>query len=266
MSEGERGNDRDRDRDRNRDRDRQWDRRKERERDHDRHNDDRRHGDDEWQRRFGGKKEEERTNLPFRGHERSGPQKDLPNPFFNKDKNKKPDVWGKQVEEEPVDKEQKNFSTSGALSKALRTDDKTGIELKYIEPEEGAMPGKKWRLYPFKGDQGLEPYKVYRQTYYLFGRDRHVAHIPVDHPSCSKQHAVLQFRMVHLDNEDTGTTKTVIRPYIMDLGSTNGTYLNGVRVDDKRYIELKEKDVLKFGNSTREFVLLHEGSVQNAED
>lgn len=51
-----------------------------------------------------------------------------------------------------------------------------------------------------------------------------------------------------------------IRPYVIDLGSTNGTFLNGVKVDDARYIELMEKDILKFGNSSREFVFLHEAS------
>lgn len=29
---------------------------------------------------------------------------------------------------------------------------------------------------------------------YLFGRERRVVDVPTDHPSCSKQHAVLQFR------------------------------------------------------------------------
>jgi smad nuclear-interacting protein 1 len=44
----------------------------------------------------------------------------------------------------------------------------------------------------------------------------------------------------------------------MDLQSTNGTILNGQKLDDSRYYELKEKDVLKFGFSTREYVLLRE--------
>lgn len=33
-----------------------------------------------------------------------------------------------------------------------------------------------------------------RSSCYLFGRERRVADVPTDHPSCSKQHAVLQFR------------------------------------------------------------------------
>lgn len=31
-----------------------------------------------------------------------------------------------------------------------------------------------------------------RQSAYLVGRDKTVVDIPVDHPSCSKQHAVIQ--------------------------------------------------------------------------
>jgi hypothetical protein len=35
-------------------------------------------------------------------------------------------------------------------------------------------------------------------TCYLFGRERKVADVPTDHPSCSKQHAVLQYRYATL--------------------------------------------------------------------
>ena len=52
------------------------------------------------------------------------------------------------------------------------------------------------------------------------------------------------------------TTK-LVRPYVMDLNSTNGTYVNGERVEPQRYVELLEKDVLRFGYSSREFVLLN---------
>lgn len=126
-----------------------------------------------------------------------------------------------------------------------------GVSLKYNEPVEAKMPQEEWRLYVFKGDTIVgEPYRVHRQTAYLFGRERRVVDIPLDHPSCSSQHAVLQHRLT-----DKGQGPRV-RPYLIDLGSTNGTYLNGELVEPKRYVELLEKDVVKFGYSSREYVLL----------
>jgi len=51
-----------------------------------------------------------------------------------------------------------------------------------------------------------------------------------------------------------------VLPYIIDLGSANGTFINNQRIDPERYYELRENDVLKFAFSTREYVLLHEES------
>jgi len=100
---------------------------------------------------------------------------------------------------------------------------------------------------------------------FLAGKDRRVVDLPIDHPSCSKQHAVLQYRQVGAKTAD-GRTVRRIRPYIIDLESSNGTYLNNQRVEPKRYYELMEKDVLKFGYSTREYVVLHEGSLVDDDD
>lgn len=67
------------------------------------------------------------------------------------------------------------------------------------------------------------------------------------------------FRLVEFTRAD-GTTGRRVKPYIIDLSSGNGTYLNNQRIEPQRYYELKEKDVLKFGFSSREYVLLHEFS------
>lgn len=47
-----------------------------------------------------------------------------------------------------------------------------------------------------------------------------------------------------------------MKPYLIDLKSTHGTFLNHKKIDDSRYIELMEKDVVRFGASTREYVLM----------
>lgn len=44
----------------------------------------------------------------------------------------------------------------------------------------------------------------------------------------------------------------------MDLKSSNGTFLNGEKIESEKYIELIEGDVLKFGGSSREYVLLND--------
>ncbi|XP_030074858.1 smad nuclear-interacting protein 1 [Microcaecilia unicolor] len=154
-------------------------------------------------------------------------------------------------------KELPNFELSGALLEDTNTF--RGVVIKYSEPPEARIPKKRWRLYPFKNDEILPVMYIHRQSAYLLGRQRRIADIPIDHPSCSKQHAVLQYRLVEYNRAD-GTTGRRVKPYIIDLGSGNGTYLNNQRIEPQRYYELKEKDVLKFGFSSREYVVLHESS------
>ncbi len=158
-------------------------------------------------------------------------------------------------EEPEKEKEKPNFELSGKLTEDTNT--YRGVVIKYSEPREARKPKKRWRLYPFKGEEVLPVLHIHRQSAYLLGRDRRVADIPVDHPSCSKQHAALQYRLVPYERED-GTRGRRVRLYVIDLGSANGTYVNNKRIDPERYVELMEKDVLKFGFSTREYVLLPE--------
>ncbi|XP_051825784.1 smad nuclear-interacting protein 1-like [Antechinus flavipes] len=154
-------------------------------------------------------------------------------------------------------KEKPSFELSGALLED--TNMFRGVVIKYNEPLEARIPKKRWRLYPFKNDEVLPVMYIHRQSAYLLGRHRRIADIPIDHPSCSKQHAVFQYRLVEYTRAD-GTVGRRVRPYIIDLGSSNGTFLNNQRIEPQRYYELKEKDVLKFGFSSREYVLLHEFS------
>ncbi|BGP20248.1 hypothetical protein JCM10213v2_008385 [Rhodosporidiobolus nylandii] len=148
-----------------------------------------------------------------------------------------------------------NFERSGAL--AAETNTLNGVVLKYSEPAEARKPVRNWRLYVFKGKEQVELFHVHRQSCYLVGRDRIVADIPIDHPSTSKQHAVLQFRQVTERNE-FGDVKSLTKPFILDLDSANGTMVNDEQIPASRYYELRSGDVLKFAFSTREYVLLVE--------
>ncbi|NWS06433.1 SNIP1 protein, partial [Motacilla alba] len=163
----------------------------------------------------------------------------------------------KAKEKPAANKEKPSFELSGALLEDTNTF--RGVVIKYSEPPEARIPKTRWRLYPFKNDEFLPVMYIHRQSAYLLGRHRRIADIPIDHPSCSKQHAVFQYRLVEYTRAD-GSVGRRVRPYIIDLGSGNGTFLNNQRIEPQRYYELKEKDVLKFGFSSREYVLLHESS------
>ena len=156
-----------------------------------------------------------------------------------------------------TEKEKSNFGLSGALAKDAKTGNMvSGVLMKWSEPPDAAMPSAQWRFYVFKFDKLLQTMHIHRKSAFLVGRDDRVADILLDHQSCSKQHAVVQFRLVTTTCRETGKVSRVVKPYLMDLGSSNKTFLNDVQVEDARYIELREKDVVKFGASSREYVLM----------
>ena len=69
---------------------------------------------------------------------------------------------------------------------------------------------------------------MHRESAYLIGKDRKVVDVLVDHLSCSRQHAVFQYRLIPGKG---------VKPYIIDLDSSNGTYLNNKQIESKRYYE-----------------------------
>jgi len=177
--------------------------------------------------------------------------------------------WGKKEEYENLDdskttvveKEKANFGLSGALMEDEDTGATlNGVKLKWSEPPEGRKPSSRWRLYVFKQEKQIETLHIHRQSAYLIGRDSRVADIVALHPSISSQHAVIQFRLRERRDAKKNKVSREIRPYLMDLESRNGTMINKQKIETARYVELRERDLINFGTSTRDYVLLHEGS------
>jgi len=173
---------------------------------------------------------------------------------------------GTKVDKDTINEEKKqptykpNFGLSGALAKDSGASGGSGgggsrvykgIVLKFQEPLEARAPNTQWRFYVFKDKELLETLHISKQSAYLCGRQQEICDIYMAHPSLSSQHAVLQYRA--LPNAEG---RISCQPYIMDLESTNGTFLNGVRIDSARYYQMKKGDVLTFGGSKREYVLL----------
>ena len=177
------------------------------------------------------------------------------------------------------DIEHPNFNLTGALEKdneirfAKKQQEnnstswkKKGRKLrKYSSlPSNSALPTEKWRLYIFENDKEECVVNIFNRQSYLLGRKKKLANIFLEHISSSNEHAVIQYRSVQVHKKtidgvldmEHGREKYTVRPYLLDLQSTNGTYLNGKRIEHSRYYELMDSDVIKFGISKKEYVIM----------
>ena len=121
--------------------------------------------------------------------------------------------------------------------------------LKWTEPDDARKPVDRWRIYEYKNGEQVKILHIHRQSAFLVGRikghcghpdDASVLQRPARGAAVSPQSPEGRFDEVR-----------VVLPYVMDLESTNGTFLNGERLAPARYVELREKDMLKFGSSSR---------------
>lgn len=163
-------------------------------------------------------RERDRPGVRDRDRDRAGPSRRSasPPPRTSRPRSAKPTSPSVSRSASPVDKAKPNFAPSGLLAadtNTVKAVDGSSTILKYNEPPEARKPVLGWRLYVFKGSEQVgeflktssssrriindltgrpELLHIHRQSAYLIGRDRLVADIAVDHPSCSKQHAVIQ--------------------------------------------------------------------------
>lgn len=213
------------------------------------------------------RKYRDRSRSPHRKRERSPPAKQRTSPGKTGSPPRRSRVpLPSQVEqfsgqlppgEQPVEKQKPNFKPTGLLAKEANTVAGTSTVLKYHEPPEARKPSSKdaWRLYIFKKKDLLDTVYLHQRSVWLMGRDQKVTDLLLEHPSISKQHAVIQFRYITTTNE-YGDRSSKVKPYLIDLESTKGTSLNGKKVEPSRYVELVDQDVISFGDSEREYVMM----------
>ncbi|KAL2129476.1 hypothetical protein VTI74DRAFT_7685 [Chaetomium olivicolor] len=259
-------------RSRSRDRDRRRDRDRDRDRDHDsrRHRADERDDGSRYRDKDDGRKDRRSRRSPGGWSPRSRSRRDgeieitgngrslvkRSGPLPSQD-----DSFAISKGEEPEKpKEKPNFGNTGLLaaaSNSVTQADGTTITLKYHEPPEARKPPARdsWKLFIFKGEDILDTIELGMRSCWLIGRDIAVVDLPAEHPSISKQHAVIQFRYTEKRNE-YGDKIGRVKPYLIDLESANGTVLNGKKVPESRYLELRNKDMIQFGSSTREYVIM----------
>lgn len=124
--------------------------------------------------------------------------------------------------------------------------------LPYTEPSWGGpSPVSHYALEILKNGTIVDTVPLTHRSYFVVGR-LPVCDVSLEHPSISRYHAVIQYRGQTGEEGCVGEERGF---YINDLGSTHGTVVNKNRIPPKTYIRLRVGHVLKFGGSTRLFIL-----------
>ncbi|XP_064220026.1 kanadaptin isoform X2 [Aotus nancymaae] len=121
----------------------------------------------------------------------------------------------------------------------------------YQEPPWGGPATAPYSLETLKGGTILGTRSLKGTSYCLFGRLSD-CDVCLEHPSVSRYHAVLQHRASGPDGECDNNGPGF---YLYDLGSTHGTFLNKTRIPPRTYCRVHVGHVIRFGGSTRLFIL-----------
>lgn len=120
-------------------------------------------------------------------------------------------------------------------------------EIPYKEPSWSGIPDEPYYLELLKGGCIKSTKYLTEKPYYLFGRLPN-CDIVMEHPSISRYHAVIQYKASQTGKSDKGF-------YLYDLGSTHGTVVNKIQIEPKRYYRLRVGYVIKFGGSSRLYII-----------
>lgn len=116
--------------------------------------------------------------------------------------------------------------------------DETG----YHPPDWSAVPKEAFNVEVLKDGLIIDTIYLADKAYYTLGRQHDIVDIPMDHPSISRIHAVLNYR-------SDGSLM------LLDLNSAQGTYLNKSICEKNVYHRVYVGDIIKFGASTRKYIV-----------
>lgn len=119
----------------------------------------------------------------------------------------------------------------------------------YDIPSWAGKPPTGLHLDVLKDDKLVQKLMIDEKRCYLFGRNPQMNDFCIDHASCSRVHATFVYHK-HLNIA-----------YLVDLGSTHGTYIGSVRLEPNKPTQLQINSSFHFGASTRYYTLRERPSV-----
>lgn len=117
----------------------------------------------------------------------------------------------------------------------------------YKEPSWGGLATRKYSFDVLKNGSIIDSIDLSDKSFYIFGR-LPTCDVTLEHPSLSRYHACIQHCATPTERNEAGW-------YLYDLDSTHGTWINKVKVQPKVYHRIRVGHVIKFGGSTRLFIL-----------
>ncbi|KAG6460916.1 hypothetical protein O3G_MSEX012302 [Manduca sexta] len=113
----------------------------------------------------------------------------------------------------------------------------------YEVPNWAGKPPTGLHLDVLKGDKLIQKLMIDEKKCYLFGRNPQMNDFCIDHASCSRVHAAFVYHK-HLN-----------RAFLVDLGSTHGTYIGQMRLEAHKPTQLPIDSSFHFGASTRNYII-----------
>ncbi|KAI8895207.1 hypothetical protein BC833DRAFT_602094 [Globomyces pollinis-pini] len=123
-----------------------------------------------------------------------------------------------------------------SISKSSHNLPPNAPELPYLDPAWSSPPIHDFHFEIIRQGSSLGTSDTLSKSKFIVGR-LPFCDIPLDHPSISRYHAIIQFKSDEC--------------FIYDLGSSHGTFLNKSEIAKRKYIQIRVGDMIRFGASSR---------------
>ncbi|CAF3751881.1 unnamed protein product [Rotaria socialis] len=126
--------------------------------------------------------------------------------------------------------------------------------LHYTVPESSTVPPIEYTLEVLRNGSIIDYIALSNRPYTAFGRSPD-SDVVLEHPTISRYHAIVQYKSEFEHGQPAGL-------YVYDCGSTHGTFVNKKRLEPKTYVRIKIGFIIKFGQSTRLYLVQGDTSAE----
>jgi pSer/pThr/pTyr-binding forkhead associated (FHA) protein len=126
--------------------------------------------------------------------------------------------------------------------------------LQYNIPESSAIPPIEYTLEVLRNGSIIDYISLSHRPYTVFGRSPD-SDVVLEHPTISRYHAIVQYKSEFEHGQPAGL-------YLYDCDSTHGTFINKKRLEPKVYVRIKIGYIIKFGQSTRLYLVQGDSSAE----